>query len=315
MKKVNVHENGLIGTLYDPEASEKKPGLILLSGSDGGTPGANAIPETFIEALSNNGFIVLGLAYFGVDGLPENLENIPLEYFEKALYWLRDNPNVRSNSVGIIGQSRGAELALLLGSTFPNQIHSIVASAPCSMVCGGFPHPNRPAWIYQNKPIIPYLSGLSSDDRNLTEIEDLRISCEGHRIPYHVNTQDDPYIIADLFAARNAKSGANLAAIPVEKIKCPVLLLSGDQDDIWPANTYCESIMNRIEKHKSHFMITHIKYPNAGHGIIASYQDSIFHPKGHFWCRLGGTAQGNTLANKNSWIAIPEFLQETLRVI
>ena len=312
MKKVHIHENGIIGTLYDPETSEKKPGLILLSGSDGGIPGANAIPEEFIKALSQKGFLVLGLAYFGVNGLPENLENIPLEYFEKALHWLRTQPHIQDNSIGIFGQSRGAELALLLGSIFPNQIRSIVASAPCSMVCGGFPHPNRPAWLYQNKPMVPYLSGVSSDDSHLTEKDDLRISCEKHVIPYHTNTQEDPYIIADLFAARNAKRDSDLTSIPVEKIQCPVLLLSGDRDEIWPATGYCKSIMTRLEKHRSAIVRKHIQYPEAGHGIIASYNGSIFHPKGQFWCRLGGTEYGNKIANENSWFVIAEFLQEAL---
>lgn len=312
LNKTNIHQDGLIGTLYRPETTGKLPGLILLSGSDGGIPGANAIPEAFIEALSRKGFIILALAYFGVDGLPENLENIPLEYFEKALHWLRTQPKIQGHSIGIIGQSRGAELALILGSIFPHQIQTIVASAPCSMVCGGFPHPNRPAWTYQHKPITPYLSGLASADSNLTEMDDLKYSCAQHVIPYHANTQDDPYIIADLFAARMQKQESNLAAIPIEKIKCPILLLSGDQDDIWPAKRYCESIMSRVKEHPSKFMRKHIDYPEAGHGIIASYQGSIFHPKGQFWCRLGGTMNGNKLANEKSWIAIVEFLQQTL---
>ncbi|MBX9922887.1 MAG: hypothetical protein K2Y01_02135 [Rhabdochlamydiaceae bacterium] len=312
LNKISIHQDGLVGTLYHPETSQKLPGLILLSGSDGGIPGTNAIPEAFIESLSRKGFAVLGLAYWGVDALPENLENIPLEYFENALHWLGSHPKVQENRVSIVGQSRGAELALLLGSIFPNHIRSIVASAPCSMICGGFPHPNRPAWLYQNKPIAPYLSGVSSDDSNLTEMDDLRIACEKHVIPHHANTQEDPYILTELFAARNSKKGADLAAIPVEKIKCPVLLLSGDQDAIWPAKSYCELIMNRFEKYRSPIIRKHLNYLEAGHGIIASYDGPIFHPKGQFWCRLGGTVSDNKMANEKSWIAISEFLQETL---
>ena len=95
-------------------------------------------------------------------------------------------------------------------------------------------------------------------------------------------------------------------------MKCPVLLLSGNQDAIWPAKSYCESIMSRLAKYQSTTIRKHINYPEAGHGILASYDGPIFHPKGQFWCRLGGTVSGNKTANEKSWIAIFEFLQTTL---
>ena len=239
MKKKSIRESGLVGTLYDPETPQKKAGIVLLSGSDGGIPGTNAIPEPFIEHLVKKGFVVLALAYFGVEGLPAHLENIPLEYFETAIDWLK--PLVKE--IGIIGQSRGGELALLLGTKFPNSIQSIVASAPCSMVCGGFPYPNRPAWTYRGSPVSPFLSALTSLDKDLTESDDLRSACKTH-----ANTAEDPYILADLFTARISKRDA---AIEVEKIRCPLLLLSGDQDAIWPAKIFCESVMKRLEQYQS----------------------------------------------------------------
>jgi len=43
----------------------------------------------------------------------------PLEYFAKAIAWMRNHPAVTSDKLAVIGASRGGELALLLGATFP----------------------------------------------------------------------------------------------------------------------------------------------------------------------------------------------------
>ncbi|MBM3208562.1 MAG: hypothetical protein FJZ57_08220, partial [Chlamydiae bacterium] len=207
-----VQEKGLVGALYQLDTSQKLPAIIVLSGSDGGTPGANAIPESFIEHLTGKGFIVFALAYFGVETLCDNLQNIQLEYFEAAFDWLALQPNINREKISLLGQSRGAELALILGSIFPDKFHSIIACSPSSKICGAFPYPNRPAWLYQKKPLQPYLAGLSSDNWDLHEAEDLKNCCDENIIPHHSNTLEDPFSIKDLFVARNLQEKSEDAA-------------------------------------------------------------------------------------------------------
>ncbi len=293
IQKQSVHNSTLVGTLYSFNNSEQQPGILLLSGSDGGIPGSNAIPESFIEYIVKNGFVVFALAYFGVEHLPSNLEHIPLEYFKSAVMWLKSQPQVDPSRLGIVGQSRGGELALLLGSYFPDLFKVIVASSPCNMTCGGFPHPNRPAWIYKTNQLM---------------------AMNAKKIAHHANSAEDPYIVADIFAMREKMPEAQQSQIQVEKIKCPLLLLSGDKDAIWPSLFFCEHIIKRLNKHNWQFIKRHINYSNAGHGILGSYNGSIYHPTGKFWCKLGGTLEGNKAANLQSWIAIHEFLQITLNV-
>jgi len=308
MKEVAVKDNGMTGVLYSPShIAQKLPGIILLSGSDGGVPGANAIPKYFIEQLVSNGFIVLALAYFGVDNLPTNLEHIDLTYFESAIQWLQSHSDVKKDATVIIGQSRGAELALILGTVL-KQLGAIVAYAPSSMMTGGFPYPNQPAWKYNNHASSPFLGALSGSDPKLTELDDLIQSCDKKLIPMHANTEQDPFIIAELFSARNLTANAKLAEIPVEKIGCPILLFSGGQDAIWTSTYYCESIMKRLNDHHSPIKRKHVNYENAGHGLIASYDGPIYHPVGKFWCKLGGTPEGNKIANQESLKETLEFL-------
>lgn len=308
VKEIAIKDNGMTGVLYSPShVSRKLPGIILLSGSDGGIPGANAIPKIFIEELVRNKFIVLALAYFGVDELPPNLEHIDLKYFESAIQWLQLHSDVKKDAIIIMGQSRGGELALLLGTVL-KRLRAIVAYAPSSMLTGGFPYPNQPAWKYKNHALAPYLGALSGNDPKLTELDDLNQSIHKKLIPLHANTEQDPFIIADLFSARNLTENAKLAEIPVEKINCPILLFSGGKDAIWTSTYYCESIIKRLNAHNSPIKRKHVNYENAGHGLIASYDGPIYHPVGKFWCKLGGTPESNKIANQES-------LKETIKFL
>ena len=311
VQKYSIHYQNLVGTLYTC-SDGKKPGIMLLSGSDGGVPGKNAIPESFVEYLVKSGFTVLALAYFGMDRLPNALENIPLEYFISAIEWFKRQAYVDPFRIGVIGQSRGGELALLLASSFPELIQAVVACAPCNMICGGFPHPNRPAWTCHHKPLTPYLSGLSNADDDLAEADDIKMAIESNKIPRHANTAEDPYVIADLFAARKETPRAQEAQIAVEKISCPLLLISGDKDEIWPSYFFCELIMKRLSDCNWKFYKEHIHYKNAGHGVLTNYDGPIYHPMGGFWCRLGGTVDGNKNAHELSWLAITNFLHSQL---
>lgn len=303
MQKKSIREAGLVGTLFEYEHAKPQPGILLVPGSDGG------IPEAFAEQLAHQGYTVFALGYFALDGLPAYLENIPLEYFEQAFLWFKKQKSVKENHIALIGYSRGGELALLLGSIFPKLMNAIVVYVPSSVVCGGFPHPNKPAWILNNTPIKPFLSGLISDDLELTEAEDLFQASKNGKTSFHANTAEDPYDISELFFARNQQNQLlKKAAIPVENIKCRLLIISGEDDKIWPSAFYGNQIMERLNQKNSPIERKHVCYPNAGHGLAAPYEGSIYHPVGEFWCRLGGTAEGNAYACKASWQEILNFL-------
>ena len=44
--------------------------------------------------FASHGIATLSLGYFGEPGLPTQLKNIPLEYFETVLQWLSTQPGV-----------------------------------------------------------------------------------------------------------------------------------------------------------------------------------------------------------------------------
>ena len=144
-----VHDRGLVGVFYQPPTAGRHPSVIVLSGSGGGATPAGSFPG----GLASRGYAVFSLAYFGVENLPPSLHDIPIEYFATALEWLGAQPTVDPQRIGVLGISRGAELALLLGSIFP-QIRSVVAYLPSDIIVGGCCNSRSEAsWTLGGRPL------------------------------------------------------------------------------------------------------------------------------------------------------------------
>src|SRR4051812_1670389 len=119
---------GLTGELHMPEGKGRAPGLLILGGSEGGHGPA----YRFAQLFAKRGFASLGLAYFGDEGVPKTLENVPLEYFTRAIDWLAARPGVDPKRIGIFGGSKGAEAALLVAAR-DKRIKAVVAGVPSNV--------------------------------------------------------------------------------------------------------------------------------------------------------------------------------------
>ncbi|WP_300542415.1 acyl-CoA thioesterase/bile acid-CoA:amino acid N-acyltransferase family protein [Maricaulis sp.] len=105
------------------------------------------------------------------------------------------------------------------------------------------------------------------------------------------------------------------AAIPVERIDGPLLLLSGDDDRIWPSGEMSRAIVRRLGRLDFPNDVRHLSFPDAGHnfgGGEQSYGVANLPPKERRG-RSGGTDAGNSRAGIDAWEATLEFLQDTLR--
>jgi pimeloyl-ACP methyl ester carboxylesterase len=240
----SVMIDGLYADFFYGTSTNPQMALILLGGSEGGRYWSYQ-PE-FIHELITEGFCVLSLPYFGADNLPPNLSSIPLEYFSKAFHWLSlQDKQVIPNHYGLIGVSRGAELALLLGSRY-SEVKGIVAIAPSSVVFPGPPTGfldllggQHSAWSENGKELsfvpIPFswttIRGMISGERTRMFEKALK------------NTQR-----------------VKMSEIPVEKIQSPILLVSFTRDQVWPSTFMSEQIMNRLLDNKFQFHYEHAIY-------------------------------------------------------
>ncbi len=105
--------------------------------------------------LAAHGYPALALAYFNAPGLPATLSDIPLEYFARALRWLRAQPQVDPEHVLTLGVSRGSEAALQLGAYYPHLVNGVIASVPSDVAICSYPNCSGAAWTLHGRPL-PY---------------------------------------------------------------------------------------------------------------------------------------------------------------
>jgi hypothetical protein len=133
-------------------------------------------------------------------------------------------------------------------------------------------------------------------------------------IPFHHGTLQDPYQASDIFMyeAKHDIDAFKEAAIPVENITCPLLIISGEADSMWPSYIYGNLIMQRLEEKGSRIKRKHVHYKDAGHEIGFPYIPSITKPfnMSTFYLTYGGSAEGNAHANQESWHEILNFLDK-----
>jgi dienelactone hydrolase len=285
-----VNERGLSGLYFQPNSVEPKPAVIVLSGSSGGLAWSSQVAAL----LARHGFAALALAYFGFDELPSQLVQIPLEYFVAGFEWLTAQPGVRPEGLGVVGISRGAELALILGSRL-QYLRSVIAYCPSSVVWNGL-YGDRPAdlpaWT-ENGGAIPFFSFMTPA---LSAMRD-QVFCES------------PVALTPLFNAALEGPLTDDVYIPVERTNGPILLVSGDDDRMWPASRMGQQIMLRLADHNHPFNSRHFHYPNAGHfmrppGVPTGVIDGKF--------AMGGTPAGQAAANRAAWEETVAFLQTSL---
>ena len=290
-----------VGRLFIPPGRGPHPVVIVLSGSGGGFDLDKA------GVLSRHGFATLALAYFGIAPLPTWLHRIPLEYFEAALTWLSAQPEIDPQRVGILGVSRGAELALLLGSTFP-QIRSIVAYAPSSVAWAASGRDKStgeiiPCWTLRGKsvPFAPLpLRGFM------------------WRSAFPVVALKRPVMFRNLFRAglRN-REAVERAAIPVEKIRGPILLISGGDDHLWPAGAMSEAIVARLKRNGNAHRAEHLHFAHAGHMLryphlpVTARDSRNKHLRGARFS-FGGTPSADAEAQTQAWHRAIAFLRANL---
>jgi dienelactone hydrolase len=256
--------------------------------------------ETRAALLASHGYASLALAYFGSGSLPKTLTDIPLEYFKKAIEFLQQQKGIDPDKIGIIGGSRGGELALLLGATYP-EIKCVIGYVPGIYRCPGA---EGPAWILNDKPL-PFISS-SGDEKVMAEIQKRMASGKATSfLPMFSSIISDP----------NAITGTE---IPIEKINGDILLISGQDDQLWPSSIMSEIAINRLKRHNFKHNYKHLTYPDAGHMISTPFKPTTIsaakHPVNGIFMELGGTSEGNAYASADSWQQVLKFLDESFKL-
>ncbi len=279
--------------------AKKRPALIILGGSEGGAAITNSAAP-----LASHGLAVLALPYYSpkddkgqqeVPGLPSNFDRIPVERLNQARAWLQKRPDVDGARIGVMGTSKGAELALLAGA-YLGWPSVVVAMVPSDVVWEGWgenvEEGKHPSFSLLGKPLpfVPYAGVL----------QELKGFETGDPVRFRRPSEQ----------GRTAHSAAAVKArIPVERIKAPLLVVGGHDDQVWPSGAMAQNIAERRVglKHETLALI----YSGAGHALGGTgYGPTTQHNTELF--KMGGNPTDDAHAQGDAWPKIVTFLQKHL---
>ncbi len=229
-----------------------QPLIVGLGGSEGGNAWTldywKKTRETFIE----KGYAFLAIGYFGCRGTPKILDKIAIDEVYMAIAEAKKNKQINQTKIAIIGGSRGADLALLLGSYYPDITCVIGMSASHAVFPGHTQTFNSSCWTYTGieLPFIP----INEEAVPFLMKRDLRGTFEA--------------MMKDSIAEQSA-------LIKVENIKGDVLLLSATKDEIIPAVAMGEKMMARLVANHFTYKYQHIILEGT-HSETTHHFDKIF---------------------------------------
>ncbi|KAG9481358.1 acyl-coenzyme A thioesterase 1-like [Eleutherodactylus coqui] len=265
------------GSLFLPPGPGPFPAIIDLYGTGGG------LMEHRASLLANHGFLTMALAYFDYDDLPNSLGGLHLNYFNEALEFLKCHPKVNKESIGVIGLSKGADLAISMATFLPG-IKAVVSVSGCNansfapLPCGNF--------------VLPCL-GFSAEKIKFTETGEMDFS----------ESMDDP-----------SDPTNHEALIPLERSPAALLILSGLDDRNWPSATYAEQMVARMREHQKDVEFQF--YPGTGHLLEPPYFPlckASHHKLLGVPILWGGQTKAHAQAQEDAWKKIQAFFSKHLK--
>lgn len=299
----SVKDDGLVGYYCVAKGAPKAGGIVAFGGSEGGLETGQALAQYYASL----GYPTLGLAYFGAPGVPSTLANIPLEYFQKAFKWLTAQTEVLPGKLLVNGASRGGELSLLLGATFP-EVTAVVAELPSGVRWPGLDGVSS-AWTYKGVPLAFIPIGGAPGTGYPVPVKE----------PGGITAYSDlPGFISSLAAATPAQISA--ATTQVQKTKGPILMIGGFDDQLWGACNLSQYAVSLLVSsgHADKYADSLLCYPDAGHNVISFELDlptteSMFYEEDGQYYAMGGTPQGIASASRDADGKKRTFFEANLR--
>ncbi|HBG4644376.1 TPA: acyl-CoA thioesterase/BAAT N-terminal domain-containing protein [Clostridioides difficile] len=288
-----------IGKLFYKQNSNNKT-ILMLGGSDGNLDALDLLAAP----LASRGFNVLTVAYFALEGLPDKLEEVSLEYFEKVFEWISENEITSTKEIFVHGTSKGGELAFLLASRY-EQIKKVVVSQPhiyCFQALNGLMSGNdTSSWSYKGEPF-PY---IKVDNDIFFEEQKKNIS---KGIPFGFNSTYKK----SLKRAENRKE----ARIKIENSKADILMIAGKEDNIWNSYEACLKALEIFEENNYPYNVELLTYNNMGHPLPIPYimplKETLCMSMSGGIFSSGGTVEGNSKGQFESWNRTIEFYKKPL---
>ena len=245
-------ENGVVETLLYLGNSENQPLIVTFGGGEGGIDWHRNHMQGKRDTLIQKGYAILAIGYFNADGTPRNLDRISLNAISDTIMNIAKKNKIDESKIALIGSSKGGELILNLASRY-NQYKAVIALSTSNV----------------SFPAITWSSNTSSWSYN------------GNEVPYVPAPLKIilPALRGDLYTAHSMmledEQAVKNAEIQVENIKGPILILSGKNDDQWPATSMSNKIIERLKKNNFKYFNEHIIL-DGGHIEPLNHFDLVY---------------------------------------
>ncbi|XP_066579567.1 acyl-coenzyme A thioesterase 1 isoform X2 [Amia ocellicauda] len=283
--RTDIRQGGVRGTLFVPPGPGPFPAVLDMWGGGGG------LVEYRSALLASHGYASLALEYLSHSEGQNAWASQSLEeqYFETAFTILKDHPRVASDRMALLGLSFGSSIALRL------TVYSKVVNPRC-LVCISGSHVQLVGNSISNSfhEFNMNINGMTrTDDNNNLIWRNLILP-----IPTEANRK-----------------------VQVGRIKCPLLLIVGEDDQNWPTAESAEDMEKMMEAAGNRHLLTTLSYPGAGHLIEPPYSPHarasnfmLFPQRTKVSLLWGGETKAHSYAQEDSWQKILMFLEEHLYV-
>lgn len=214
---------------------EKQPLIVGIGGSEGGNAWTKDYWKKTRNQFIEKGYAFLAIGYFGCKNTPEILDKIAIDDIHNAIIEAAKNKKINKKKIAVMGGSRGADLALLLGSYYKDVTCVVGMSSSHAVFPGHTQELNSSCWTFEGKelPFIP----VNEEAVPFLMNKDLKGTFEA--------------MLKDTVAEQKA-------VIKVENINGPILLLSGTKDEIIPAVEMGNKMEERLKKNNFKYTFNHI---------------------------------------------------------
>ena len=234
-------QHGVVETLLYLGDSDNQPLIVAFGGAEGGIDWHRNHMKGKRDSLIQKGYAILAIGYFNADGTPTNLDRISLDAISDTIMNIAKNPKIDDSKIALIGGSKGGELVLNLASRF-SQFKAVIAMSASNV---SFPaitlYSNTSSWTYKGNEV-PYVPA---------PLKIISSALKGdHYTAFSIMLED--------------KEAIKKAEIQVENINGAILILSGKNDDQWPASEMSDQLIKRLKSKDFKYYYEHIKL-DGGH--------------------------------------------------
>lgn len=270
----------LNGFHFSPE-HRNYPGTLVVHGGSEGSP---AFDQAIM--LSEQGYEVLALYFWGQTNQAPTLANVPLDQFDEVYEYIQaEVPN--PSPITVIGSSKGAEYVELLAA-YDYPVDNVVAFTPADHSYSGLDFSSSeefPSFTHRGEAV-PFASFRAVSFPTMAKMMwDLLVALPpSYRQSYVEAAEHD---------------GAD-AQIDMRNFEGNALFFGGELDAMWQGDKAASNMAEQSPRFEA------VIYPDAGHHFM-EYIESL----GNGWqLMLGGTAEGNAKAYAESTELLLERLAE-----